>query len=325
MQLYDAVLEGGGTKIPGLVGALAAIEDEGYRPSHFGGTSAGAIVAALRIAGFHPDQLKDIVVNLDFRDFLDGNGFGRKSYNIFKHWGIYKGDALYEYIKDLLAQANVHTFGDLLAKDENDRATAKWRHRLKVYAADITSKELIKFPDDASHYGIHPDEFEVALAVRCSMSIPFFFRPVEIHDKRAFVKGTDSERCYLVDGGVSSNFPIDTFDDVITPSHPTFGLLLKEPDFNKRKKINGIISFFFAMFETMMKAHDKKAMRREEFIHRTIPIPVGDVGTTDFDLSEDKKLWLYNSGYKAAREFLNHWSWSEYVRWANKERGVLTV
>ena len=71
-------------------------------------------------------------------------------------------------------------------------------------ATDITRGELIRLPWDYARYGLDPDEQLVADAVRASMSIPFFFEPVPLDSNGA--------ASTLVDGGVLSNFPIDTFD-----------------------------------------------------------------------------------------------------------------
>ena len=46
-----------------------------------------------------------------------------------------------------------------------------------------------------SSYGIQPDDFEVAKAVRMSTSVPFVFKPVEIKDTNNAEKNY-----YFVDG-----------------------------------------------------------------------------------------------------------------------------
>jgi hypothetical protein len=48
----DLVLSGGGVKGVGLVGAVAALMDAGYRIQIVSGTSAGSIVGAVVAAGF---------------------------------------------------------------------------------------------------------------------------------------------------------------------------------------------------------------------------------------------------------------------------------
>lgn len=54
----DAVFEGGGVKGIGLVGAVAAAEEKGYRWMNVAGTSAGAIVASLLAAGYTGIELE---------------------------------------------------------------------------------------------------------------------------------------------------------------------------------------------------------------------------------------------------------------------------
>lgn len=314
-MLYDAVLEGGGVKIPGLVGALHGLENNGFEPSHLAGTSAGSIVASLRVAGYTPEEMKDILLHLNFTDFLDGNGFGRKAWNIARYRGIYIGDAFYKFMDKLLAAKGVHTFKDLLSKDEKDRGNQKYRWRLKVFASDISLERLVTFPDDAALYGMNPDEMSVAWAVRTSMSLPFFFRPIQIGES------------YLVDGGLISNFPIWLWDTYVeAPEWPTFGILLDEGDAPGRSEPTKIgmwpHEFFRAMFRTMMKANDRRFIRPDDFEQRTIKVPTRGVGTVDFDLSAQKKEELFHSGRKASEDFLKNWTFAEYVAWATKVRGI---
>jgi NTE family protein len=312
---FDCVLEGGGTKIPALVGALYGIEKNGFEPSHLAGTSAGSIVASLRAAGFTPEEMKDIVLHINFKDFLDGDGWGRKAYNVFTHRGIYKGEYFYEYMKKLLAEKGVKTFKDLLSHDPADHGNQRYRWRLKVFAADISLERLVTLPDDASLYGMEPDDVEVAWAVRTSMSIPFFFYPIK------------AGKSYLVDGGLISNFPIWLWDSYVeAPTWPTFGLLLDEKDPPSKDQPNKIgfwpHEFFMAMFRTSMKANDRRFIRPDDFEQRTIKIDTLGVGTIDFNLSAERKEALFHSGHKAAQEFLSDWSFEKYVEWAKKIRGI---
>ncbi len=53
----DAVFQGGGVKVIGLVGALTVAEQYGYRWVNVAGTSAGAMVAALVAAGYRADEV----------------------------------------------------------------------------------------------------------------------------------------------------------------------------------------------------------------------------------------------------------------------------
>ena len=46
---------------------------------------------------------------------------------------------------------------------------------------------------------------------------------------------------------------------------------------------------------------------------RTIPIPTLGVGTTEFDLSKERAVALYDSGRWAAENFLDNWDFDAYI------------
>ena len=311
---YDCVMEGGGVKGTALAGAMEAIESKGFTPSHLAGSSAGTITAAVRAAGYTPDEMKTILSEVDYKDFRDGSKWKiKRMIDFWNHVGVHKGDEFYRWIKELLDAKGLKTFGDLR---ENGEADPRWKWKLKVLASDVFKKRILIFPNDAILYDIDPDKLEVAWAIRTSMSIPFYFRPTRL------------QKSYLVDGGMLSNFPIWLFDSNGTPDWPTFGLILKEDPKEEDDEdildsmwgIKRIFNFSHALVKTMISAHDKRFVRPGDFTHRTIQIPVGDVGTTDFDLTSEKKEWLQHQGKRAANEFLDGWSWERYQAWATMIR-----
>jgi NTE family protein len=307
----DWVLEGGGVKIPALVGAVAAAQEHGFEPSHLAGTSAGAIVAAGLAAGYSPSELKDIIFDVDFKKFRDGGRFlFQRAWNLLRTNGMYRGDYFEGFMRDLLRSKGVKYFGEVLSADPLDWENPKYRWRLKVIAADVTAGRIVKLPDDAIRYNLHPDEIEISRAVRMSMSIPFYFRPVEWAGN------------IIVDGGLLSNFPIWLFDSVGEPQWPTFGVLLKEENYNKANDTNGPVDFFKALVQTMMKAHDRRFVTPEDFTHRTIAAPTGDTETTNFDLTQLQKEWLYYSGHQAAHTFFEGWTWEKYKSFVRRTRGL---
>ncbi len=306
----DAVFEGGGVKGIGLVGAVAVTEEKGYRFENVAGTSAGAIVAALIAAGYKAGKLKEIIEGLDYNDFKDKGmldkipiiGF---ALSLGFEKGIYEGDFFEKWLRELLLKASppVRTFKDLRTGEQDPR----YRYKLQVIAADVTRGMMLVLPRDIEDYGIEPDDLDVALAVRMSMSIPFFFEPVILKDKH----GLD---CYIVDGGVLSNFPVWLFDDkTADPPWPTFGYKLVEPDSGKPNRINGPITLFAALFNTMMDAHDARYIEDADFV-RTITIPTLGVRTTEFDLSRKRSDNLYQSGRGAAEKFFEHWDFANYKK-----------
>lgn len=293
MKWCDLVLEGGGAKIPGLIGALEGIKDRGFTPLRWAGSSSGAIVASFGASGYSVKEMIDLILKFDFKTLRDGPKLKIFQFiKLIRKFGIYDGEIFYEFIKTKLAEKGVKTFGDLKVDG---------KYLLAVTATDISTQKLIVFPFDAKDYGIHPDDMEVALAVRISMSIPGYFVPIVINDT------------YFVDGGTLSNFPIWIWDSVETPRWPTFGLLLDEKV--NHSPIENISDFGLSLIKTFLQAYDKRFFLKDEYKYRTIRIPTLGVYTTDFDISINKKLDLIKSGNKAADEFFKDWSWEEYKRW----------
>jgi NTE family protein len=307
----DIVAEGGGSKIGGHVGAYAALVNRGFTLSHAGGSSSGAIISAMAIAGYTPTEMKTLLSNTDFNRFLDGSRFKTKRiWDLFNQLGMHPGEEFYRWIKEQLESKGIKEFGDLISSEKEDQINQRYRWRLKVTASDISNGRLLTFPDDSALFNIEPDKLEVAYAVRMSMSLPLFFRPVKFQSS------------YILDGGLLSSFPIWMFDSDGTPEWPTFGLLLKEDDFGETYKTDGLADFLLAVLKTMLNAHDRRFVRPEDYIHRTIAIPTVNISTTNFNLSTAEKETLYHNGYKAATQFLDSWSWSKYRNWSKKVRGV---
>lgn len=302
----DLVFEGGGLKGIALVGAYSALEEHGFRPQNMAGASAGAIVAALIAAGYTAAELREVIGALDLPTLEDPRK-GRlpvfsKTLSILEHRGIYEGKAMLRWLTSLLEAKGVRTFGDLIRRPD---AELRYRYKLQVIASDLTAERLLVLPRDAHWLGVEdPDELEVALAVRMSMSIPLFFEPVSFTNPK-----TGSEHL-LVDGGMLSNFPVWLFDSE-APLWPTIGVKFIEDDPRAplaapqvRGGLFGLVDYARSLVETMMEAHDRFYLEETDF-HRTIAIDPLGVRTTEFDLSRERALKLYASGRAAAEKFLS--------------------
>ena len=304
----------------GLAGAFSTLEEQGWKAQNVAGTSAGAITAAVIAAGYSADELREITFGLDYRRFEDSSWQDRipfvgKPLSVLVTNGIYKGDEFIHWMRALLDAKGIRTFGDLRSQSKD----AKYTSRLQVIASDLSARRLLVLPRDAGVLGLEPDELEVALAVRMSMSIPIFFRPVRVTDK----EGHDH---VIVDGGILSNFPVWLFDcpDDEDPRWPTFGLLLVEPDpktpiatrIPKPERAplgaRGLTQLLSGLYHTMVEAHDRLYIEKAQFA-RTVPIPTLGVRTTEFDLPRNRAQELYDSGRTAAEKFLETWDFDVYL------------
>lgn len=316
----DLVFQGGGVKGVGLVGALAVLEEHGYEAQNRAGTSAGAIVATLHAAGYSAKELYDIVTTMPFTQFQDRGWEDRiplagPLVSILKDQGIFEGKRFESWFRELLAAKDVTTFADLVHPEYRDQE--RYRYTVNVIASDVTERRMLVLPQDAATLGIEPDDLDVALAVRMSMSIPIYFEPVRVKD-------AGGREHLIVDGGMLSNFPVWLFDSDGPPDWPTFGLMLVEPEprtpvgdrIGSRDRGRGpvapTIGYVKDLVDTLIEGRDRFYLERAEYA-RTIPIPTLGVRTTEFDLSEERKQDLYRAGRDAAERFLATWSFEGYV------------
>ncbi|MDT5064545.1 MAG: hypothetical protein QOK02_700 [Mycobacterium sp.] len=323
----DLVLSGGGVKGVGLVGAVVALMDAGYLPKRVSGTSAGSIVGAIMAAAAQTDemtgaQVKDLALQLDYRKFLDPGVVERvpllgPSLALVRGSGIYKGDYAHDWVRSQLRSLGVATFGDLAMDD--DELPEEQRYRLVVTVADVTTGQLVRLPWDYRRvYGLDPDEQSVADAVRASMSIPFYFRPVSL-------TSASGRTSTLVDGGLLSNFPIDSLDrgDGEAPRWPSFGVtvLPNLPDGNDKVipalaalRLLGPTHLLEDVITTALVGRDQTYLNQPWVNARAIRVDSTDVGFLDFDITDAQVEALYANGYAAAERFLTTWNWSAYLR-----------
>lgn len=312
LKMINAVFEGGGVKGISLAGAVRAAELHGYGFHQVAGTSAGSIVAALIAAGYNASEMKMIIDGTPFSSFLKRAPiFNLKligpAVRLLMFKGLYSGDALEAWAERLLAAKGIRTFQDLPPG------------RLRIIASDITNGKLLVLPDDIADYGMDPSALGVAQAIRMSVSIPYFFDPVIIRSSAVYhpLKRIRHARrklgvrsSYVVDGGLLSNFPLWLFEEpeASPPALPVVGFQMVGRPNPTGHRIDGPFTMFYAMFETMLSAHDERYIEKNNRV-RTIKIPTLGVKTTDFHLSEEQSEGLYRSGLESGNEFFDRFDY----------------
>jgi NTE family protein len=324
----DVVLSGGGVKFIGLVGAIVALMDAGYSVKRASGVSGGSVVAAILAAASKDDQLtsqevKELALSVPLHKWRDAVPvpFLGPAWGLLRGTSMYRGDFAYDWVRSELKNLGVNTFGDLTLDEEH--LLEGRRCKLVVTVADLTAAQLVRLPWDYRRlYGLDPDEQLVADAVRASMAIPFFYRAVTLTS----ATGRPST---LVDGGVLSNFPIDTFDrpDSKAPRWPTFGITVVPriaegigdvmPALRPLRLFEQT-SLLESLLTTMLVGHDQTQLNQPWVRSRAILVESTDVGVLDFGASRKRLEELYDRGYEAAQAFLSTWDWSVYrerFRW----------
>jgi predicted acylesterase/phospholipase RssA len=262
------VMKGGGVKGLAYVGALKELEKY-YRFDWFVGTSAGAIAALLLAVGYTTEELENILVSKNFKEFLDDSIVKLPTNLIFKG-GFYEARSLSTWLDELIA-SRIESFEPV--------QLAELPKRVTIYASRRYKRALV-FDKNGPN-----SETIASFAVRCSMSIPFIFTPQRNHGLR------------VMDGGMQNNYPVSELL-ATNPETDFIGLYLgnyyegmpKEPWL-----LNDMLSIW-------TEAVDVEALKN--YKEKTVLIDPRPIKTTDFSLTTKEKEFLLSAGQAAALRFL---------------------
>lgn len=208
----NLVMEGGGIWGIAYGGALQELQQRGVLADieRVGGTSAGAIQAALLAVGYAPDSIITILNDTPVQRLNDGRGlFVGGSRRLLKQYGWYRGDQLTTYLCELVAR-RTHRPNLTLGELHQLAQTHPGRFRdLYTVGTNLTLQRAQVFSHETT------PQLRVADAVRISMSIPLYFRAVLLDSAGSQVvtrprPGQPVQ--VLVDGGLLANYPLDLFD-----------------------------------------------------------------------------------------------------------------
>lgn len=315
------VFAGGGCRAAAHVGAFEAAVEAGINFSEVAGTSAGSIIAAFVGAGASPEFLRRHCGKLAFSNllckptgtsvepgllgrvlkaipFLSRSLIGR----IAMYGGAYSSTSIEEWvderISELLPNAPRPVKFNAMLLPTTIVATDLAGGRPKVWSTTTT-------PDDS-----------VALAVRCSCSIPLFFEPVGIGNNR------------FVDGGLLSNLPAFVFTE--SRSSGSLGgriLAFSLQDDSEPPARWGHKEFLRSLVGTIVGGATQLQTSMQSGVN-VIPIPTGDIRATDFNITAEQINGLIDSGREAVfcfirDEALHLQSEMETTNWYTDEDNLL--
>ena len=314
----DLVLEGGGVRGIGLVGAVLTLDAAGYKFQRVAGTSAGsivaAIVAALNAAGQPLSRLTEIMKTIDYPAFMNRAALGdaQLAERLITQRGLYNGGAyLRTWLGKQLEDIGITKFSQLRYTDSGADSNLReaQQYSLVVCVSDITRRVLVRLPWDYPRYGLNPDDQLIVEACIPSMSIPFFFRPYELNAVATTVDGIKypAEQCTWVDGGVLDDYPVDMFDR--TDGRPsrweTIGIKLeaRQTVVPPARDNGGLITEVYDVIQTALNNSDRYYVGPEK-AKRTMFVDTGTISSTNFNINADQQAQLFKSGQDAARTFL---------------------
>ena len=195
---YNGIFGGGGVKGIAYVGALIALEKNGFIIDKAGGTSVGAIIAGLIVAGYTSVDLLYILEKINFKEF-DQLFSIKKVGNYVKNKGLVSSNKIYQFLKPYFLRKNIWYYQDIM---ENGKS------KLKVSVTKLNNPlskkptlEEVIIPDDLENQNINKYTFPIVDSIVMSSAFPFYFTPYEINNK------------LYIDGGIKGKINLNLFND----------------------------------------------------------------------------------------------------------------
>jgi predicted acylesterase/phospholipase RssA len=161
-------------------------------------------------------------------------------------------------------------------------------------------------------------------AVRMSMSLPLVWQEVVWQSEWGRYMGEDMLGHTIVDGGLLSNFPLELFvstdKDVLalmgpTPSERVLGMLIDEsldvPGTESSSRVGQALSLgqlqttqrISNLINTTLSARDKMVI--DAFRDRVVRLPAKGYGTTEFDMTEERRGLLVKAGRDTMQSYFD--------------------
>jgi len=205
-QNVGLVLSGGGAKGLAHLGVIKALEEHEIPIDYVVGTSMGGLVGGFYAAGYSPDHIEHLILSPDFNEWV--NGMVSEQYKYY--FAAKDPDASWLTLSIQLDSSLNASLNSNLARD---------------FSLNFALTEMLAQPAQVAGYNfdslmvpfraVAADIFtqkEVVLkrgslhdALRATMSVPVFYRPIRIDGKLLF------------DGGIYNNFPVDVIHNEFDP------------------------------------------------------------------------------------------------------------
>lgn len=268
---YTCLFGGGAIRGVSYIGAIRAMEELGINPNRLAGSSVGSIIASFLAVGYSAEELKDIFIKVNFELFKDISiGFGPL-------FALSKGEVFLEWVRELIEKKY---YGDEYKKGANPAVTFKdIEKNLVIITTNLSNFECKEFSVQET-----PD-YEIASAVRISCCMPGLMKPIEYN------------KTLLVDGDLQKSWPMWKLSkNLLTDEERILEFRLEgnydTNDISGIDYANAVYSCMTAMstsFITNIYAN------KDKFDY--VVLNTGDIVVVDFNINENKRNDLIESGY----------------------------
>ena len=258
------VLSGGGAKGFAYIGLFKVLQEVNMPIDYIGGSSMGAITAALYSVGYSPEEMEKIIGQQDWSAVI--NDIQDRKYISYE-------EKLFsdKYIYSIPFKDNGISLSKSLSSSFNIDLML---NKLFLPVAHITDFNHLPVPflcigtDLLTGEAVVLNKGNLARAVRASMAIPGYFTPIEYDGK------------HLVDGGVVNNYPAEQVKamgaDIIIGGDVQSGLT---DDIEKLSSLTSILDQVISF--NRVEANIKGAMVTD--LHINIPMSFGMMQFNAYD------------------------------------------
>ena len=276
-------LSGGGIHGICYIGAIEYLEINNYLKltdiDTFVGTSVGSILCFLFNIGYTLKELKQFILEFDFKKLephIDSIFF-------LTNFGIDNGNKIMTIIKIFLFEK--FSLNDITFKELFEKTNKK----IKILTTNYTKSRSEMFSVDTF------PNFSVINAIRMSISIPFFFTPVEFNDS------------YYIDGGITNNFPIRYCD----PNSSLGIIIVTHEDNVLKKSIESLPNYFIGICRLAIDSislnqicNNDLIINKSEYTYFKISCKQED--SLNFILNKENIETFLSEGTHYAQIFLNY-------------------
>ena len=274
---YTCLFGGGAIRGAAYVGAIKAMDEVGIKPVNIGGSSVGAIVAALWAVGYTYKEIKQVFMDVNYDLFRDIQfGLGPK-------FALSKGELFLDWIRELI---EVKFYGDDYKKGKNRAVTfADIKKNLTIITTNISEFECQEFSKTTT-----PD-FEIATAVRISSTMPGLMKPYEYNNT------------LLVDGDLQKSMPMWKLSPNFMKDDERILEFRLEGDYDgSDKNALDYINTVYSCITSICTSYISQMYGNKDKFDYII-LNTGDVLLVDFNIPKDKREELMQKGYEQTIEY----------------------
>ena len=276
---YTCLFGGGAIRGVSYIGAIKALEELGISPTTFAGSSVGSIIAAMLAVGYTAEEMKDIFLKVNFDLFKD------ISIGLGPIFALSKGEVFLEWVRELIEKK---FYGDKYKKGLNRAVTFKdIKNNLVVITTNLSNFECKEFSR------FETPDYEIASAVRISCCMPGLMKPIEYN------------KTLLVDGDLQKSWPMWKLSKNLLLSDERI-LEFRLEGYYDTNDISGIdyANAVYSCMTAMSTAFITNIYAdKDKFDY--IVLNTGDIVVVDFNISENKRLDLIQSGYNQTMKYFN--------------------